>query len=301
GGLDESILPNIYQDFKADCIISIFDMWALPSFHKIVEQNRMVYIPYIPIDTEELNIQYLEVLKTATKIIPMSEHSERELKKTYPNTTLSNVPVGIDTVFRQVWKTQEEKNKLKLKIGFSEDTFVIGLAGDIKGHRKSWAENIEGIKIFKDKNPNLKLGIYILTNLSKIKGADFKVLEIIKKYGLTDNTSHIEQYKYLKGITTSELNQLYNSFDVYLSASRGEGYGLMYVEANAVGTPVIGTNFTSMPQVIKNGYLAEYGYLEMSQQISKQAVPDPKSIAEKLELVLKDNNKDKIKSDSEQV
>ena len=50
---------------------------------------------------------------------------------------------------------------------------------------------------------------------------------------------------------------LYSSFDVLLNCSRGEGFGLPVVEAQACGTPVIVGNWTSMTELFFDGWLVQ--------------------------------------------
>jgi len=51
---------------------------------------------------------------------------------------------------------------------------------------------------------------------------------------------------------TSELVKLYQSCDALLFPSRLEGFGLAALEAQACGLPVISTNSSALPEVIKN-------------------------------------------------
>jgi len=59
--------------------------------------------------------------------------------------------------------------------------------------------------------------------------------------------------------------KLYNSMDAFVLISRGEGFGLPYLEAGACGLPVIGSNCSGQTDFLNkdNSYLVEpNGYLE---------------------------------------
>ncbi|MDP2672031.1 MAG: glycosyltransferase [Candidatus Daviesbacteria bacterium] len=286
GGFEESLVPNHMRDFKSNILISIYDVWALANLHKELANNRMLWVPYVPVDSLELNPFYIEKLKYAHKIIPMSQHSENELRKHFGDKVLPHIPCGTDPeIFKPLWETEEEKNKLKTALGFTPDTFLITMLGDIKGHRKRWAENIEGVKIFRDRNPTIKLGLYIHTNLRKITGYDFNIQQLIKDCGLEDVTRVVDPYSFVKGISDIEVAKILNSSDVFLQASYGEGFGISFCDAASCGTPSIGTSFTSMPQVIddgKSGYLVKVLYAQMDQSHSRKAIPEPEDIATKL-------------------
>ena len=53
--------------------------------------------------------------------------------------------------------------------------------------------------------------------------------------------------------STEELVQLYQDCDALLFPSRLEGFGLVALEAQACGLPVIATNGSSIPEVVKDG------------------------------------------------
>jgi glycosyltransferase involved in cell wall biosynthesis len=48
--------------------------------------------------------------------------------------------------------------------------------------------------------------------------------------------------------------RLYSAFDVLLNPSYGEGFGIPIVEAQACGTPVIVSDWTSMPELVGAGW-----------------------------------------------
>ncbi|MGK2941278.1 MAG: glycosyltransferase family 4 protein [Immundisolibacter sp.] len=53
--------------------------------------------------------------------------------------------------------------------------------------------------------------------------------------------------------STEELVRLYQDCDALLFPSRLEGFGLVALEAQACGLPVIATNGSSIPEVVKDG------------------------------------------------
>ncbi|MDO8623144.1 MAG: glycosyltransferase [archaeon] len=287
-GFEEALIPNHVKNFNGDCLISIFDVWALQKMHIELKANNIPYIVYCPVDSSELNPFFMENLNSAFRIIPMSKHSEDCIKKFYPEKTLPHIPGGVNLeIFKPLWNSVEEKNNLKSKFGFSPDTFLISLIGDIKSLRKRWMENLEGIKIFREKNPGIKIGVYIHTNLRVASGLEFNIPMILSKFKIEDICRSVDTYRYCVGISDDEINLILNASDVFLQASYGEGFGLGFLEAAAAGTPSIGTNFSSMKQTVvdgKTGHLVDCN-LEWDQSLAKKAVPIPEDIAVKLKMI----------------
>jgi len=67
---------------------------------------------------------------------------------------------------------------------------------------------------------------------------------------------------FLTGLSTAELAGCYAGCEIFALPSRGEGYGLVYLEAMACGKPVIGGAHGGAPEIIQDGvtgYLVPHG------------------------------------------
>jgi phosphatidylinositol alpha-1,6-mannosyltransferase len=67
---------------------------------------------------------------------------------------------------------------------------------------------------------------------------------------------------FLSGLSVEELGACYEGCEIFALPSRGEGFGLVYLEAMAHGKPVIGGSHGGAPEVIEDGvtgYLVPHG------------------------------------------
>ena len=88
------------------------------------------------------------------------------------------------------------------------------------------------------------------------------------------------RYKlWIGGYDPGYMALMYNNADVFLSPSKGEGFGIPIIEAQACGTPVIVTDFTSMPELVRWGYAVEPQNPQFTYMDSFQAVPSVPAIA----------------------
>lgn len=68
-----------------------------------------------------------------------------------------------------------------------------------------------------------------------------KIDNIVLSEGKGNKTPHIARYS--KPLSEDQLKSLYKACNVYVQPSRGEGYGLPYIEASMCGLPVISTKW----------------------------------------------------------
>lgn len=276
-GFNESLILEHARDFNADVVLSVYDMHALSYFpQQMKQENKIKWVAYSPLDTDVPSERYIEILKGAHHIIPMSKHGEEAFDKAYPDKTFEEIPGGVDTdVFRPLSNT----GALKKKLGFPEDCFLVLFAGDSRWYRKNVAENLEGFKLFAEAHPELNPRLFVHSIVHAQDGGSYDIQSLIKTMGLEKLARCTDPYRFeLGGITDMELAEVYNAADVLLHVSAGEGLGLMTLEANACGTPAIYSEFTAQPEYSRG--VAVYPTIERYNFANvKQAIPAPEAIS----------------------
>ena len=94
---------------------------------------------------------------------------------------------------------------------------------------------------------------------------------------LTEKNGVHRHVHFLTGLSYSELAACYSACEIFALPSKGEGFGLVYLEAMACGKPVIGGAHGGAPEIIEDGvtgYLVPHG--------------DPIQLATSIETLLAD-------------
>ena len=132
--------------------------------------------------------------------------------------------------------------------------------------RKGYRELLEAFKLAFDNSPEVELVIkadYFLDPENKKQ----QCIQLINEFGLTN-------VKLIWGeLTTVQLFELYNFADVYVTATRAEGWGLPIIEAAATGLPIIAPFYSGHTEFLKH---IESSLLKLDYQLVN--IDDPEFI-----------------------
>lgn len=229
--------------FDADVVITLMDVWVLaPDV-----TSQVAWYPWTPVDHEPTPPQVVDALRTARRPIAMSRFGERMLRAAGFDPYY--VPHGVDTA---VYKPGDRAAARKA-IGFGDQEFVVGMVQANKGipSRKAFDPQIRAFAEFWRRHKDAVL--YLHTDMYGTQGENIR--RMIELAGLPRHAvAEVPAYPYQRGlITDAWMAMAYNAFDVLLSATRGEGFGIPIIEAQACGTPAIVTDFSAMPELVPDG------------------------------------------------
>jgi len=173
---------------------------------------------------------------------------------------------------------------MRPKMSIPDDAHLTMINAANKGNtpiRKCFPEMLLAWATFANRHPDAYL--YLHTEaLGMANGVNIqRLLERFK--APLDRVRLVPQYELRMGISSSVIGDLYRAADVLLSTSRGEGFGLGVLEAQATGVPAIATNWTAQPELVGSGWKVE-GELEWDEfQGSFWKVPHIEGIINALE------------------
>jgi len=187
---------------------------------------------------------------------------------------LEVVPNGVDVNKFNVKSLKLNASEIKNNLGIKDSEKVIITASRLV--KKNAVDDI--IKSLKYLPANVKL--LILGD-----GPDRKILEDLEKeLNVSDRIIFKGAYK------NDDLPQYLASADVFARPSLSEGQGIAFLEAMAAGVPVIATPVGGIVDFLLD---ASAGSGQATGWFCE--VKNPQSIAEKIEYILDDNNKNKVR------
>ena len=287
-GRSEIEATTAYTKGNYDMLITLYDVWVLHALVEDVKKKGIVWVPYIPLDFLYLPHDLGNMLQAATHILPFTQYGLDMLKRVGFKNVDRYIHHGVDT---NEYKVIEEvpKQKLRDDIGFRGKSFIITIAKMNKGDRVKYGENLEAIKIFLARNPDLanEVGIYIHAQPNAQGGQP--LVQVANALGLGKIVRFVDSYTYMCGFTEEEMARTYNGSDVVLNNVSSGGFEIPIIESLACGTPVIATDGMSMHELLKpvlpellSPAKTEY----WTPLASKVMQPDPEAIADRIEWVV---------------
>lgn len=248
------LLPMLVNHHGADVVITLMDVWVLTG-------KKLADVPlacWVPVDHEPCPPKVVEFFKrTGARAIAMSRFGERMLRDTGV-THVSYVPHGIDTkVFRP---RPDEFAETRARMRIPEDGFVVGMVAANKGNlpsRKAFPQVIQAFAKLREKHDDAYL--YLHTEPSGVGiNRGLNLPKLAEACGLPDESVRFTSPLHLElGMSSEKVAAMMSAFDVLANPSYGEGFGVPIVEAQAVGTRVIVTDWTAMSELCYDGWAVD--------------------------------------------
>lgn len=209
--------------------------------------NRIFKIPYFTIaygiDVWNLNGLKLCGLANSSKILSVSNYTKQRILRqliNYPEKDIFILPTTFDLEkFKPGPKPEYLMKKLNIK---DDEKVILTIARLSKSEKyKGYDKVIITMNDIVKEIPNVK---YIVGG----SGDDFeRIKDLIRNY-------HLEGKVILTGfIPDEEIVDYYNLCDVFVMPSKGEGFGIVFLEALACGKPVICGNKDGSVDAVLNG------------------------------------------------
>lgn len=203
----------------------------------------------------------ISALKAAEKILSVSEYTSNHILIDQEN-SLENIHILSNTFNASQFIIQSKPQYLLARYQLDKNQHIILTVARLAGgdRYKGYDQIIQSLPIIRQQIPNIH---YLLVG----KGNDRDRVEAI-----IDSTNVRDCVTLTGFVSDEELADHYNLCDVFAMPSKGEGFGIVYLEALACGKPTIGGNQDGAIDALCHGKLG--------------ALVDPDDIQELAETII---------------
>lgn len=216
-------------------------------------KKKTKFVLYTPIDSEP-RPRDCEVLSLFDEVITYTEYGKASLKLLVSESIwkkIKVIPHGIDTEVFYPIANDFENSRTKEQLFGKNDVFVFGSVNR-NSARKDLATLMMGFAMFKHTTQANAI-LYIHCNPIDRMGID--CYRLSERLGLDVGTDIFfpKDFDENMGVSESELNKIYNTFDCFITTTTAEGWGLSIVEAMATKKLVVAPKHTSITEITDNG------------------------------------------------
>lgn len=227
-----------------DLVLTVMDAWVLSPQNT----QRWKTACWAPVDCSPLGAMDERYFRESGSIpIAISRFGEQQFRDA--GFTPLYVPHGIDT---NIFAPPDSQERVRSELGVPKDAFVIGInAANKDAVRKSFPQQFQAFAKFRRQHPESLLFVHAAVQAPQA----LNLMELAERNGIKDAIRFSDQYSYITGrIQPVNMAAWYGMIDVLSNTSHAEGFGLPIIEAQACGTPVITTDFSSMPELTGAGW-----------------------------------------------
>lgn len=233
--------------------VTLYDVWVYnsPSWD---ESPILSWTPVDHVLVPEGVKAWFDRIGKGKWALAMSKFGEQQLLEAgIPRDRVFYAPHSFNgNIFKPVGKSMRET------VQIPADAHVTMINSANKGLtpiRKCWPEMIEAWCRFAEKHNDAYL--YIHTEFFGL-ASGVKIGRLLEHFKAPQERVKIApQFELRQGISQDLMARLYSMSDVLLMTSRGEGFGVPAIEAQACGIPIIVTDWTAQPELVGAGWKVE--------------------------------------------
>lgn len=237
---------SFYADmFDVDLILTLKDPYAF--HHEHTKRFTRPWLAVAPIDTEPVGVITLGALQNAFGVIALTKFSQQQLAEKGVNSVYA--PHGYNEDIFNIGPSA-----FRNLHNIPQDKFLVSViaANQSTPSRKNLDKILSAWRKFVDLEPNSML--YLHTNPTPTQGG-LSLSSMIDDLDFPENTLLLSDLGvYMMTYKKEYIRDALRASDVLLAPSAGEGFHLPAIEAQACGTPVIGSNFTGQRETIISGW-----------------------------------------------
>lgn len=273
---------KVLLDFKPDVVIDIRDYW-MTAYQRVSPLRKFFHWILMPtVDSSPQQEEWIDTFLDADAIFTYSDWGAKVLKNQSSGKInyINTVSPGVDC---NIFKPKDRKN-IRSRFGIEENHIIIGSV--MRNQKRKLIPELFSTfrlildKLEKDNNQTLAENLFLYLHTS-YPDMGWDIPDLLRQNRLSNkvlftysckNCGDVSCSKFqgpnkvcpkclnkscgftsvTDGVSSEELSNIYNIFDMYVQYSICEGFGMPQVEAGACGVPIATVNYSAMCDVIEN-------------------------------------------------
>lgn len=288
----EDRLISILNGVKFDILYILNDAWIVAMYLDVIKKNvKPEKIPkivvYTPVDSLFHDPAWYANFDMVSRAVSYTDFGVRVINdpKCAPNLKLDVIPHGVNkNIFYKKFTNRRDAKIALIGNKRNPDSFVF-LNANRNQPRKRLDITMEAFKLFAEGKEDVLLHMHSGVRDSHIDIPKLaKRLDIDNKLLLTNLNSGVQT------VSEEKLNEIYNSSDVGLNSSLGEGWGLPNIEHAVTGAPQIVPNHSACAEIYEDcGLLVPIvTNYTLDHSMTVGGLVSPEAMAEKMNLIYSD-------------
>lgn len=238
-------MGTLIQKIQPDIIFILNDLWGLEQYLTRIDDNlKSRVVVYFPIDGGESDPQWVVDFPKIGAVVSYTEFGKREILKLNPKLNVDIISHGVDT---KVFFPADKQHCRQMLKNLAPNEFIV-FNGNRNQPRKRIDLTMQAFAEFAKDKSDVKLYLHM-----GLVDSGWNLDKLAKRYKIEPNlilTS--KNITPQNGVPSDILNIIYNSCDVGINTSMGEGWGLVSMEQAAAGVGQIVPNSSACTELFKD-------------------------------------------------
>lgn len=271
---------KVLLDFKPDVVIDIRDYW-MSAYQRLSPLRECFHWILMPtVDSYPQQEEWIDTFLNADAIFTYSDWGAEVLKK-QSNNKIKYVATASPGIDCNIYKPRQ-RSDLRKKFGLTENNVIVGTVMRNQ-KRKLFPELFAAFrkvlnKLEDNKEYDIASNLFLYAHTS-YPDMGWDIPKLLKEHNITNkvlftyickNCKYVNCAKFqgpnticpkcrnktlvlpsvTNGVSTDDLIEIYNLFDLYVQYSICEGFGMPQVEAGACGVPIATVNYSAMVDIV---------------------------------------------------
>jgi len=282
-----------FVDKGIDLIFILNDVWVIDNYLHYIKETFKDKIPpivvYYPVDSQNYDEDYFKHFDIVDVPVCYTNFGLNVSMAANPRDDYKVIPHGVNTdIFYPI--TEYSKADVKRMVFDNEEAgehFIV-LNANRNQPRKRIDIAVAGFALFaKDKPDTVRYYHH-----AGIIDAGWDIIKLFKRYNMEHRLILTSMSPKVQAVPDSKLNIIYNTGDIGINTSTGEGWGLTSTEHAATRAAQIVGNHTAPAELFQDcGLLLEPAIeVQSVPQLTTHYMTTPQEVANKLEMLYQDEN-----------